>query len=144
MEQVAKLKRTWNLAPVLQIVQRISENCCPGLYQSIGQIWWLNQLWFKRYIQKVHLLSCANTHHDITDLVNHEMVKNAKNWISWEQNIAFLQNKKILNMCFRWHVLRSYHFVAEVTFKCHTQRMERIDWISRCGTLCWIISKRIH
>ena len=24
----AKLKRTWNLAPVLQIVQKIDENCC--------------------------------------------------------------------------------------------------------------------
>ena len=23
---------------------------------------------------------------------------------------------KILNLCFRWHILRSYRFVAEVTF----------------------------
>ena len=35
----------------------------------------------------------------------------------------------------RWHILRSYHFVAEKTCKCHTQRMERISWISRCGAL---------
>ena len=45
------------------------------------------------------------------------MVKNTKTWISWERNIIFLRNKKILNLCLRWHILRSYHFVAEVTLK---------------------------
>ena len=66
---------------------------------------------------KMHLVSCTNTHRDITDLVNHGMVKNTEAWISWEWNIIFLWNKKILNLCFRWHILRSYCFVAEVTFK---------------------------
>ena len=99
----------WNLAPLLQIVQKIPENCCYCLYLSTGQVWWLNGLWFKRYIQKMHPISCTNTHHDITDLVSHG--------ISWEWNITFLWNKKILNLCIRWHILRSYHFVAEVTFK---------------------------
>ena len=42
---------------------------------------------------------------------------NTKTWISWELNIVFLRNKKILNLCFRWQILRSYRFVAEVTFK---------------------------
>ena len=42
----------------------------------------------------MHLISCTNAHHDVTDLVN----------------------KKILNMCFGWHILRSYNFVVEVTF----------------------------
>ena len=74
MEQVAKLKRAWNLAPVLQIVQNISKNYCPCLYLSIDQVWWVNELWFKR----LHTVSCTNTHHDITDLVNHGMVKNTK------------------------------------------------------------------
>ena len=63
------------------------------------------------------LVSCTNTHHDITDLLNHRMVKNTKAWISWEWNITFLWNKKILNLCLRWHILKSYCFVAEVTFK---------------------------
>ena len=27
---------------------------------------------------KIHLVSCTNTHHDVTDLVNHGMVKNTK------------------------------------------------------------------
>ena len=30
--------------------------------------------------------------------------------------MLFLRNKKNLNLCFRWHILRSYRFVAEVTF----------------------------
>ena len=25
---------------------------------------------------------CTNTHHDVTDLINHEIVKNTKSWIS--------------------------------------------------------------
>ena len=74
--------------------------------------------WFvvQKIYSKMHLVSCTNTHCDVTDLVNHGMVKNTKAWVSWEWKIIFLWNKKILNLCFRWHTLRSYHFVAEVTF----------------------------
>ena len=61
-------------------------------------------------------VSCTNTRHDITDLVTHGMLKNTKTWISWERNIILLWNKKILKLCLKWHVLRSYFFVAEVTF----------------------------
>ena len=71
------------------------------------------------------------------------MVKNAKTWMSWEEN-SFSTNKKILNLCLRWKILRNYPFVAEVTFKCHTQRMERINWFSRCRTLCWVFWKKNH
>ena len=111
MGLVAKLKRTWNLAPVFRIVQKITENYCPWLYLPTGQVWWLHDLWFKRYsYQKMHLISCPNTHRDITDLGNHGMVKNRKTWISWERNIIFLQNKKVINLGFRWHILRSYRF----------------------------------
>ena len=65
----------------------------------------------------MHLVSCTNTHHDVTDLVNYRIVKNTKTWISREQNITLLWNKNILNLCLRWHILRSYSFTAEVTFK---------------------------
>ena len=65
----------------------------------------------------MYLVSCTNTHHDVTDSVNHGMVKNTKIWISWEWNIIFPRNKKITNLCLRWHILRSYRFVEEVTFK---------------------------
>ena len=65
----------------------------------------------------MHLVSCTSTHHDVTDFADLGIVKNTKTWISWERNITFLQNKKILNLPLRWHILRSYCFVAEVTFK---------------------------
>ena len=64
----------------------------------------------------MHVVSCTNTHRDVTDLANHGMVKNRKTWISWERNIIFQRNQKILSLCFRWYILRSYHFLAEVTF----------------------------
>ena len=44
------------------------------------------------------------------------------------KNITFLQNKQIPNMCLRWHFLRSYHFVAERTFK------------ESCFPDCWKVS----
>ena len=74
--------------------------------------------WFvvQNIYSKMHLVSCTNTHCDTTYLVNHGMVRNTKTWMSWEWNI-FLQTKKNLNQCFRWHILRSYCLVAEVTFK---------------------------
>ena len=55
LEQVAKLERTWNLALVLQIVPMISEKYSPCLYLSINDVWRVNELWFKRYIQKCTL-----------------------------------------------------------------------------------------
>ena len=65
---------------------------------------------------KMHLVSCNNTRHNVTDLVNNGMVKNTKTSITWEWNITFLRNKKNLNLCFRWHILTSYDLVVEVTF----------------------------
>ena len=37
--EVAKVKRNWNLAPVLQIVQIIPENYYLCLYLSTDQVW---------------------------------------------------------------------------------------------------------
>ena len=65
----------------------------------------------------MHPVSCTNTHHDVTDLVNHGMVKNTKALISQERYITFLWNKKILDLYLRWHILRSYFYVVEVTLK---------------------------
>ena len=70
----------------------------------------------QKIYSKMYLVSCTNSYRDVTDLVNHRVVKIKKTWISWELNVIFLQNKKIIFLCFRWHILRSYHFVAEVTF----------------------------
>ena len=65
---------------------------------------------------KMHPVSCINTNNDVTDSINHGMVKNTKTWISWERSITFLRNKKFLTLCLRWHILRSHCFVAEVIF----------------------------
>ena len=76
----------------------------------------------QKIFSKMLLVSFTNTHCDTTDLVNHLMVKNTKTWLCQEQNIIFLRNIKILNLCFRWHIFRSYHFVAEVTFNVRIAR----------------------
>ena len=90
----------------------------------------------------MHPVSCTTTHHDITDLVNHGIVKNRKAWISWEWNITFLQNKKILNLSLTWHILWSYRFVAEVTFNdiilTHFHLWCKLIW--KIGNFCFLLS----
>ena len=72
---VTKLERAWNLALVLQIVQKNSQKYFPCLYLSIDQVWWVNESWI---FSKMLPVSCTNTHHDVTHLVNHGMVKDTK------------------------------------------------------------------
>ena len=57
------------------------------------------------------------------------MVKNTKTWISWQWNITFLSNEKILNLCLRWHILRSSCFAAEVTFKLKDENFVSITFV---------------
>ena len=52
---VAKLERVWNLALVLQIVQKNSQKYFSCLYLSIDQVWWVNESWLKIYFQKCSL-----------------------------------------------------------------------------------------
>ena len=59
----------------------------------------------------MHLVSCTNTHHDVTDFVDLGMVKNTKTWISWKQKITFPQNKKVLTCASNdtfWEVIVLY------------------------------------
>ena len=37
--QVPNLKKTWNLDPVSQIIQKITENSFTCLYLSTGHVW---------------------------------------------------------------------------------------------------------
>ena len=60
-----------------KLFKKIPENYCFCLHLSIGQVWRVNELKFKRYIQK-YTVSRTNTHHDVTDLVSHGLVKNTK------------------------------------------------------------------
>ena len=62
-------------------------------------------------------------HHDVTDMVNQDMAKDTKIWVSWEWNVNFLWNKKILNIYLRWHISRNYCFVAEVIFRSQGYRV---------------------
>ena len=82
----------------------------------------------------MHHVSCTNTPNDVIDLENHVLVKNTKTWISWERNITFLRNKKILNLCLIWRILRGCCFVAEVIFKCQLQKM--------VSCFCGIVDRR--
>ena len=43
----------------------------------------------------MHPVSCTNTHHDVTDLLNHGMAENTKTWISQERNITFYETKNV-------------------------------------------------
>ena len=95
-------KDTWKL---LSLFISISWPSLMTLWVLVQKICW-----------KIHPVSFTNTHHEFTDLLNHGIVKNTKTWIFWEQNIAFLWNEKILHLCLRWHILRSYCFVVGETF----------------------------
>ena len=96
-------KDYWKLLPLLLSI----------IWSSLVTSWVV----FQKIYSKIYIVSCTNTHCDVIESVNHGMVKTAKTWISWEQNIIFLQKKKILSLCLRWWILRSEHFVVEVTFK---------------------------
>ena len=116
MEQVAKLKRTWNLASVVQTIQKIPEKYCPCLYLAIEYFWWVNEVKFKRYIRKCTQL------HVLIPIRRHRFGKSwngkkCKNLNILRTEHAFLRNKKVLNLYLRWHISRSYRFGAEVTFK---------------------------
>ena len=90
---------------------------------------WLSLVgwWFvvQKIYSKRHPVSSTNTHHDVTNLVNHGMVQNTKTWISRERNITFLWNKKILNLCLRWYTLRSL-FVVELTFNLWFNKLDKL------------------
>ena len=68
-----------------------------------------------------------------------KMVKNAKTRITQEQNITFLFNKKNL-LCVRWHILRSYRFVAEVTFNnlAPSDKFSVVSWFMKMSPTCII------
>ena len=110
------MKRAWNLSPVPQLFKRYLKNIALAYIYQLAKFGVLMSCGSKDIFKNA---TCPMYHHEVTDLVNHGMVKNTKTWMSSERNITFLRNKKILNPCLRWHILRSYHFAKEVTFKSH-------------------------
>ena len=97
-------------------------------WPSLGTSWVVVE---KTY-SKMYLVWSTNIHCDVTNSVNLGIAKNTKTSMSWEQNIIFLRNKKIHNLCFRWHILRSYCFVAKVTFK-----LARFAWSFLRMAIAW-------
>ena len=118
--------KKWNIGILAYLVIEKGLKSSPSLPNCSKDYWKLLYLlvsinwpslvtsWFvvQKIYSKMHLVSCTNTHRDVTDSVNHGMIENTKTWISWERNIIFLRNKMFLIL-----FLRSYRFVAEVTFK---------------------------
>ena len=112
MNNWSTLKRTWNLSLVTKLFKRSLK------FISLAYIYLL--------LKFCGLMSCGSKdifknapyyHHVLyaTDLIN-------MGWLKI-QNIEYLENrtelfyktKKIINLWLRWHILKSYCFVAEVT-----------------------------
>ena len=68
-------------------------------------------------ILKMYPVVCTNTHHHITDLVNHGWVKIQKVEYLENRTYFFCKLKKFLNCASDDTILRSYRFLVEVTFK---------------------------
>ena len=85
------MKRDWNLAPALQIIKKISVAYIYQLTKFGGLMSCGSEDIFK-----MDPVSFTNAHHDVTDLVNHGIVKHVRTGTSWEQNVTFLWNKKFL------------------------------------------------
>ena len=135
-DRLLNWKRTWSLVFGTSL-PNCSKDYWKVLYFFMPINWpSLVTLWFvvQKIYSKMHLVSCTNTHHDITDLVNHGMVKNTKTWIYWEWKITSLRNEKLLNLCLRWYdLIKSENlFVGEVTFKKNKKKILMIvlNWIS--------------
>ena len=85
-------------------------------------------------------VSCTNTNYDVTDFINHGIVKNIKLWIPWEPNTTFLQNQKILSLFLRWNILKIYYFVAEVTKFLKYENQQMWSWPTVSNILPEILS----
>ena len=121
------LKDYWKLLPLLISIS----------WPSLVTSWVMVQ----KIYSKMYLVSCTNTHRDVTGSVNHGMAKNTKTWICWERNIIFLRNEKVLNLCLRWHILKSYRFVEEVTFMVNSFQMQKgLELVFRSQLFCKIFS----
>ena len=71
------MKRDWNLAPALQIIKKISVDYIYQLTKCGGLISCGSEDIFK-----MDPVSFTNAHDDVTDLVNHGIVKHVRTGIS--------------------------------------------------------------
>ena len=71
------MKRAWNLAPVLQIIQSFQKNFA---LVYIYQLTWFDGLMtlVQKVYSKMHPVSYTNARHGVIGLIIHGMVKNTK------------------------------------------------------------------
>ena len=57
-------------------------------------------------------------------------------------------NRTLFHLCWKKNLSKhqkvSKYYESGCSFKCHKQRIEWIDWISKSNTLCWIFWKKNH
>ena len=67
-----------------------------------------------RYIQKCGSTTCVNTHHGVTTFQVDNCLKYKKLNIS-RKKVAFTWNEKFFKLCIQDGIIRSYHFLVDVT-----------------------------
>ena len=93
MEQVAKSKKTWNVAPVLQVVQKIPENIVLAYIYQLAKFGELRSCGSKD-IFKLHLVSCTNAYHMHTHYIHYIYI-----YIERESNLY--QNDKEVKQSYK-------------------------------------------
>ena len=139
------MKRTWSLAPVFQIVQKISENYYPCLYLPIDKVWWLNELWFKRYIETCtlsHLLKVRwNLYTSLASPARMFWSNYMKNFII-SQKIIIRSEKSIQHSIYHEY----WHFTATSRLLHHPLSLRTFAWspIKECCNFLWRINLRLN
>ena len=133
---VCEIEKDLKLSPSPPDCSKDSLKLLP-FYLWIGQVWWLNKLWFKSYIKQMHPVLRTNTYHDVTDLVNDWMLRNTKIWISWERKITTTKKKFLI--CTVDDIL--WEVVKELTF--NSRAFKYSYWICCCISSMWKIRIRI-
>ena len=93
-EEGCLMKKNLVLSPSLS-------NCSKDSWKLLSLFIFINwpslvTKWFiiQKIYSKMHPVSCTNTYPDMTDLLNHGMVKNDKILIPWERKTTFRGDKK--------------------------------------------------
>ena len=97
-------------------MQNVSQKYFPWLYLTVGLVSFLNNLLFKRYIQKWTLRRV------LIIIMTSELLGWFMEWLVIEiieleePNTVFLWDRKILNLSLKNCIFRSYHYLGETNF----------------------------
>ena len=119
LQQVTKLKRVWIRTQSSKRTKKVAEyfpKLLSMIVSVVDQVSWLNDLWFKKCIQK-----CSLTHVILLITAPQylklmEMLKVQQIGISEECNKTLSWNKTIFKSCLKDHILQKLlHFSADIT-----------------------------